>query len=255
MFRLLSKQLVNTARRHGSPLYRGATLRGVHDLQPPYSGPPSYETIARRFSSPINPQTYFNRKYEKEAIGRGEFVDLRDFTGPDPRDYDCLIPDIDRDKLQHEISEVVGIPYHSPACKVEAGKVVKIGDGIIYGKSIMYGGKPRTIFPAIVGGARSNKAYWVFFLVDTASPLTYLSSQTCELFDITEGSMPQAVSIAGHWQGVYRSPASSQFAAVDILGMDFIFSHSVSLLYDGLKRRVKLYFDSDYAGILGKLVQ
>ena len=59
-------------------------------------------------------------------------MDYKDFSGPDPRDYDCLISDIDYDKLQHEISEVVGIPYRSPTCMVEVGIVVKISDGIIH---------------------------------------------------------------------------------------------------------------------------
>lgn len=177
MFRTLSKQVAKAVRGTGLPLYSDTTPRGIHSMQAPYSGPPSYETIARRFSSPVDPQTYFNRKHEQEAIERGELEDFHDLARPDPTDYDILITDVDYSKLRHEISEVVGIPYLSLASKEEAGKIINIGDGFIYGKRALYGGKPRTIFPGVISQCISGKAYWVFFLVNTASPLTYLSAQ------------------------------------------------------------------------------
>ena len=42
-------------------------------------------------------------------------------TYTDPREYDVLITDIDHGTLQHEIAEVVGIPYHSPSSKATVG--------------------------------------------------------------------------------------------------------------------------------------
>ena len=64
--------------------------------------------------------------------------------------------------------------------------------------------------------------------------------------------MPSVVNIAGHWHGVYRSPTNSHFAEVDILGMDFIHSHNVSLWYDGPNRRAKLYIGADCWEVVGK---
>lgn len=48
---------------------------------------------------------------EKEAIERGQFVDIHDIGPVDPKDYDVLITDVDNHVLQTEISELVGIPY------------------------------------------------------------------------------------------------------------------------------------------------
>ena len=46
-------------------------------MQAPYTGPPSYQTIARRLSSSeIDLQSYFIRKHQKNAKDRGEFVDI-----------------------------------------------------------------------------------------------------------------------------------------------------------------------------------
>ena len=71
--------------------------------------------------------------------------------------------------MRHEVAEAVGIPYHAEATKEDANKELKIGDCIIYGRTL------RTIFPAIV--SYENRACWVFFIVDTGAPLTYLSAQ------------------------------------------------------------------------------
>ena len=65
---------------------------------------------------------------------------------------------------------MVGIPYHSPASKEQADKVVSIGECFIYGRKL------RTVFPAVVTHG-SGKAHWVFFLVNSGSPMTYLSAQ------------------------------------------------------------------------------
>jgi hypothetical protein len=170
MFRLLSRQAFKAVPR---PVFRlsTGTSRRIHSVQLPYSGPPSYDTIARRFSSSqIDPQTFFARKRQQEAKERGEYVDIHDIGGVDPKDFDILITDIDHGKLQHEIAEAVGIAYHLEATKEDANRIIEAGDCIIYGRNL------RTIFPAVVA-CEMGKAHWVFFIVDTGSPLTYLSAQ------------------------------------------------------------------------------
>ena len=42
---------------------------------------------------------------------RGEYVDIHDIRGPDPKDYDVILTDVDYDTLKAEISELGGIPY------------------------------------------------------------------------------------------------------------------------------------------------
>jgi hypothetical protein len=67
------------------------------------------------------------------------------------------------------VSEIIGVPYLQKATQDEAKKVVETAEGFIYGKTL------RIIFPCVVGFR--DKAHWVFFVVDSGAPLTYLSAQ------------------------------------------------------------------------------
>ena len=87
----------------------------------------------------------------------------------DPRDYDVLITDIDNDTLQSEISKLAGIPYLKEATKDEADQVPKKIDGFTYGPKL------RLVFPSVL--SVEDKARWVFFVMDTGAPVTYISTQ------------------------------------------------------------------------------
>ncbi len=138
-------------------------------MEVPYSGPPSYETLFRRFSSHPNPLNFFAEKRWQEAKERGEYFDIHDAGRMEPDSFDVLITDLNDRKFRSEISQVLGIQYHTKATEADANNVVKVGQGIIYGHTF------RTIFPCVV--SYEDKAHWVFFIVDSGAPLTYLSSQ------------------------------------------------------------------------------
>ena len=76
MFRFVSKQAIKAVRR--PRLLSNGTMRHVHNMQAPYSGPPSYETITRRFSTEPDPLAYFREKRQQEALQRGEVTDIHD---------------------------------------------------------------------------------------------------------------------------------------------------------------------------------
>lgn len=152
-----------------SPLRYPLRLSSSRVIQVPFSGPPTYDTIARRFSSYPNLPAFFARKHQEEARDRGEFVDIHDIGGIDPKDFDVLITDINDEKLRSEIAEVVGIQYLAKATEADANTMVEIGRGYIFGRNV------RTIFPCVV--SHKGKAHWVFFIVDSGAPLTYLSVQ------------------------------------------------------------------------------
>lgn len=155
MFRLLSRQAFKAVHRPGLRLSNGTASRQIHSMLLPYIGPPSYDTIARRFPPDVDPQAYFTREHQQEAKERGEYVDIHDIGGTDPEDFDVLISDVD-EKLRGEVAETVGIPYHAEATKEDANKVVEIGDCYLYGRKV------RTVFPAVV--AHDDRAHWVFSL-------------------------------------------------------------------------------------------
>jgi hypothetical protein len=116
-----------------------------------------------------NPTDFYVRKNLEEARDRGEFIDIHDVGNVDPKDYDVLITDVNDEKLQSEIAKVMGIPYHTKATEADANKVVKISDGIVYGRML------RMKFLCVVSHA--GKAHWIFFIADSGAPLTYLSAQ------------------------------------------------------------------------------
>jgi hypothetical protein len=105
----------------------------------------------------------------KEAIERGEFVDIHDIGGVDPKDYDDLITDMDNDTLHSEISKLVDIPYLKEATKGDADKMAREIHGFLYGR------KRRMILPCIVG--IKDMARWVFFIVNPGAPLTFISTE------------------------------------------------------------------------------
>jgi hypothetical protein len=164
MFRLLSRQAFKAVPRPGLRL---SASRHVHSMQAPYSGPPSYDTIFRRFSSNVDPQAYFTRKRQQEAKERGEFIDIHDI-GRDPSDYDVLITDIKHETLETTIAEELGIPYLSKATEAQAEEVVEVGNGYIHGS------KFRVIVPFL---GHKGEARWVFFILGSGAPLTHLSAQ------------------------------------------------------------------------------
>jgi hypothetical protein len=170
MLRLPSQQGVKALCKPLRKLPRNPLhARHVHIEQAPYSGPPSYTTIARRFSCQPNPLIYFTDKRAKEARERNKFIDIHDIGGVDPKDYDVLLTDINDNTLRSDVAEIVGIPYLDKATEGDANKVPEIGHGILYGQRL------RTIFPCVVSFL--DKAHWVFFIVDGGSPLTFISPQ------------------------------------------------------------------------------
>src|SRR3954447_7411245 len=138
-----------------NPLRRPLQTRHLYTAPAPFSGPPTYATLARRFSdSSPSPISFFSQKRANEAVERGEFVDLHDIRGVNPKDYDVLITDMNNETLESEISELVGIPYLMEATKDEADKVAEEIRGFTYGW------KRRQMLPCVLG--IGDMARWVF---------------------------------------------------------------------------------------------
>ena len=112
---------------------------------------------------------FLTEKKGKEAKERGEFIDIHDVGGVNPEDYDVLLTDMDDGKLRSEVAELIGVPYLKKTTKDKANNKLEIGRGVIYGR------RYRILFPCVVGF--KDQARWVFFVVNSGAPLTYLSPQ------------------------------------------------------------------------------
>lgn len=82
-------------------------------------------------------------------------------------DYDVLISDINHEKLRGEVADTISIQYHAEATQEDANKVVEISDCYIYGRKFRYSQQLLVMVPRPIG----------VFIVDSGSPLTYLSAQ------------------------------------------------------------------------------
>ena len=87
-----------------------------------------------------------------------------------PKEFDVLITDVTAYTLRYDVAETIGIPYLQEGTMDEANTKIDTGQAILHGDN-----KHRIIFPCVVGF--EDKAHWVFFVVDTDAPLTYLSAQ------------------------------------------------------------------------------
>ena len=170
MLRTLSRSAAKAASR---PLrHPTSTPRWIPSKKLPYSGLPNCEMIARRFSSSqTDPPAYFARNLKQEKLQRGEFTDIHDITPEEaiyPYEYDVLLSDVTHDTLKQTISDEIGIAYISEATG-DAKQPVSVCDGYIYGPN------RRPIVPLVVSYQEQSR--WVFFLIDSSSPWTFLSSQ------------------------------------------------------------------------------
>ncbi|KAF1808751.1 hypothetical protein P152DRAFT_208066 [Eremomyces bilateralis CBS 781.70] len=240
MLRLPSRQGLRAfCKSVPSPLRYPLQARRTHSLQEPFSGPPSYATLFERFS-PSNPSPlhYYSRLKAEENIARGTFVDIHDIGAMDPKDYDVLITDIDDNTLHKEISDRVGIPYLKEATKDEADKVADTIRGFVYGR------KFRMILPCAL--TINEKAHWVFFIVDSGAPLTYISTQVAQTFKLNEDEDPWNGYIAGHKHAIYMAPPDSHFANINILGGDFCHMNRLRPWVDDEHRAVTYYIGNKW---------
>ena len=107
--------------------------------------------------------------WPRDPVCFNKFVDIHDIGLVGSDDFDVLITDVTDGILRTEIAELVGIPYLAKATLEEAEKCPNMSLDFLYGRN------KRPIFPCVVSS--EYKAHWIFFIVNTGSPATYLSTQ------------------------------------------------------------------------------
>jgi hypothetical protein len=135
----------------------------------------------------------------------------------EPSLQDMLLTDITAEKLL-SVAEVLGVGYLSPAAKFPGSFPV---DGEIYGPNnrLMI-----NLFCRRRGG--NTQPINVIFLIDTGSPISYLSEKAINALIENPGShLPEQLPVMIHSKEVmkcYLSPRDKHFADVNVLGMDFL---------------------------------
>jgi hypothetical protein len=145
-----------------------------------------------------------------------------------PSLQDLLLTDITADELLL-VAQDLGVEYLSPASIFPASFPA---DGIIYGLN-----RRLMINLACRRQSRTEQpTVNIIFMVDTGSPVSYLSASAMEALIGNPGShIPQHLVVKIHSEIVIRcnlSPPDKHFADVSVLGMDFLSKNHLSLSMD-----------------------
>ncbi|PUU78570.1 hypothetical protein B9Z19DRAFT_1126630 [Tuber borchii] len=136
--------------------------------------------------------------------------------------------------LGTRIASKFGIKYLAKAKIAEAKKPAEMVKGYIYGAGF------RPLIPLRV--AYGDIGGWVFFLLDSGSPVTYLSIQVCDRLHIQRSGWFTKVWIGGYSHDVMQEPEEPQFTDLNILGGDFLHPNKGQVWYDYVEGKVTAYF-------------
>jgi hypothetical protein len=155
------------------------------------------------------------------------------FSIHDPPGYikpslqDMLLTDITADEL-FTVAEQLGVKHLSIATDFP-GVFPVVGE--IYGLN-----KRLMVNLVCCRRAKSAQSINIVFLVDTGSPVSYLSEKAMEiLVGKSANHIPQQLPVMVHSHKVitcYLSPRDKHFADVNVLGMDFLAKNMLSIAID-----------------------
>ena len=142
----------------------------------------------------------------------------------EPSLQDLFFTDITSEKLL-SVGEVLGVGYLSPAATFPGSFPV---DGEIYGPN------NRLMMNLVCRRRGTNTpAINVVFLIDTGSPVSYLSEKAMDvLIGNPKSHLPEQLQVLVQSQKViqcYLSPRDKHFAGVNVLGADFLVKNGLTL--------------------------
>ncbi|CAO4360144.1 unnamed protein product [Caenorhabditis nigoni] len=152
---------------------------------------------------------------------------------PRPQGLDILISDIKENDLE-KVGADAGIP------NLSTGTFPK---NPFPATGIIYGDGSRPMIPLLVRHHKnkSSEAHYVWFLVRTASPHTYLSAKSMEVLigkGFTEGRHSFAIQDESMEFGCY--PSREPFSELNVLGVDYITAMKLSIIFDWKNKTFQL---------------
>ncbi len=141
-----------------------------------------------------------------------------------PSLQDMLFTDITAEKLL-SVAKLLGVDYLSPSAIFPGSFPI---DGELYGLN------NRLMINLVCRRrGRNTQAINVIFLIDTGSPISYLSEKAMNALIGNSGShIPEQLQVLVHSNEVikcYLSPRDKHFADVNVLGMDFLVANRLTL--------------------------
>ena len=168
-------------------------------------------------------------------------LDQNDFI--DPKAYDVLLSDVNHGLLMGEISDILAVPYLSPAkVPMESWRLDTL-------TGILYGLNSRPMINLVVSSKVFKKDINVIFLVDTGSPHMYLCEKAMEKLGFNDQIPPSfeilfrgMVFPASVSPKVMPDGRVGQFQDVNLIGSSFLTKSRALLLADYEKNEMSITF-------------
>jgi len=144
---------------------------------------------------------------------------------------DMLLIDVNANDLHEEISKRLEIKYLSDSLPIHASDV----RGTVFGRN-------SRIFLSMTLEMQ-EKVKNIHFLLDTGSPLTFLSQEVLNSFGVETPDRPLRVRINNHLTTASLSPATSHYPDINILGTGYLVDIDAELTVNFKRNNVSLTFN------------
>ena len=174
----------------------------------------SVEDVASGESADGSPQ---------KSTSSGESLVIDDPNYIAPSGQDLLLTDVTQEILNTRIAPELAVHYLS-ASEAENASFPVTG--------ILFGLNRRLMVNLLVRRRESHKFLNILFLVDTGSPVSYLCDEAISALIGKDNALPKFINVFVQGDRVlecHLSPHDGHFHDVNVIGMDFLATHDLSI--------------------------
>ena len=174
----------------------------------------SVEDVASGESADVSPQ---------KSTSSGESLVFDDPNCIAPSGQDLLLTDVTQEILNTRIAPELSVHYLS-ASEAENASFPVTG--------ILFGLNRRLMVNLLVRRRESHKFLNILFLVDTGSPVSYLCDEAISALIGKDNALPKFINVFVQGDQVlecHLSPQDGHFHDVNVIGMDFLATHDLSI--------------------------
>ena len=202
----------------------------------------SVENAASGESADGSPQRLENAASRESADGSpqkstssDESLVIDDPNHIAPSSQDLLLTDVTQEILNTQIAPELEVDYLS-ASEAENASFPVTG--------ILFGLNQRLMVNLLVRRKESHKFLNIIFLVDTGSPVSYLCDEAISALIGKDNALPKFINVFVQGDQVlecHLSPPDGHFHDVNVIGMDFLAMHNLSIQISYKRRKFQLH--------------
>ena len=161
------------------------------------------------------------RPHKSTSSGESLVIDDPNYIAPSGQDL--LLTDVTQEILNTRIAPELSVHYLS-ASEAENASFPVTG--------ILFGLNRRLMVNLLVRRRESHKFLNILFLVDTGSPVSYLCDEAISALIGKDKALPKFINVFVQGDQVlecHLSPQDGHFHDVNVIGMDFLATHDLSI--------------------------